>query len=180
MEPIYWKQKDGTLISVDDMSINHLRNTLKMIIKNLNKIEAKQVKPTPKFELHGDIAQDHFDSFANNWQVEQAYAQILTHPGVPSVYWKHYFEWGSDLQNKISALINARKIAGVTSGSRVDMQGNARTAGVYAARITGSHGMLYVRIGGNEQKWQPSDSGYADYREYARGAGWQVCVRDRQ
>ena len=61
MEPIYWKQKDGTLISVDDMSINHLRNTLKMIIKNLNKIEAKQVKPTPKFELHGDIAQDHFD-----------------------------------------------------------------------------------------------------------------------
>jgi hypothetical protein len=41
-----------------------------------------------------------FDSFANNWQVEQAYAQILTHPGAPSVYWKHYFEWGSDLQNK--------------------------------------------------------------------------------
>ena len=121
--------------------------------------------------------EDHkFDSFANNWQVEQAYAQILTHPGVPSVYWKHYFEWGSDLQNKISALINARKIAGVTSGSRVDMQGNARTAGVYAARITGSHGMLYVRIGGNDQKWQPSDSGYADYREYARGAGWQVWV----
>lgn len=57
----YWKQKDGTLISVDDMDINHLRNTLKMIIKNLNKIEAKQVKPTPKFELRGDIAQDHFD-----------------------------------------------------------------------------------------------------------------------
>lgn len=54
----YWKQKDGTLISVDDMDINHLRNTLKMIIKNLNKIE---VKPTPKFELRGDIAQDHFD-----------------------------------------------------------------------------------------------------------------------
>ena len=57
----YWKQKDGTLISVDDMDINHLRNTLKMIIKNLNKIEEKKVKPTPKFKLHGDIAQDHFD-----------------------------------------------------------------------------------------------------------------------
>ena len=61
MEPVYWKQKDGTLISVDNMSVNHLRNTLKMIIKNLNKIEAKPVKPTPKFELRGDIAQDHFD-----------------------------------------------------------------------------------------------------------------------
>lgn len=61
MEPVYWTQKDGTKISVDNMSINHLRNTLKMIIKNLNKIEAKKNKPTPKFELKGDIAQDHFD-----------------------------------------------------------------------------------------------------------------------
>lgn len=66
MEPVYWKQKDGTLISVDNMSVNHLRNTLKMIIKNLNKIEAKQVKPTPKFELKGDIAQDHFDMMTDN------------------------------------------------------------------------------------------------------------------
>jgi len=30
------------------------------------------------------------DSFQNNWEVEQAYAYILTHPGLPSVYWKHY------------------------------------------------------------------------------------------
>ena len=48
----------------------------------------------------------------------QAYAYILTHPGLPSVYWKHYFDWGPELQNKIRALINARKVAGVTSGSR--------------------------------------------------------------
>lgn len=66
MEPVYWKQKDGTLISIDNMSVNHLRNTLKMIIKNLNKIEAKKVKPTPKFELKGDIAQDHFDMMMDN------------------------------------------------------------------------------------------------------------------
>ena len=64
----YWTQKDGTKISVDDMDINHLRNTLKMIIRNLNKIEAKQVKPTPKFELRGDIAQDHYDTM-----LQQAY-----------------------------------------------------------------------------------------------------------
>ncbi len=34
------------------------------------------------------------DSFANGWEVEQGYAHILTHPGVPTVYWKHYFDWG--------------------------------------------------------------------------------------
>jgi alpha-amylase len=121
---------------------------------------------------------DHqFDSFANNWQVEQAYAYILSHPGVPSVYWKHYFDWGSDLQNKIKALINARKIAGVNAGSKVDVQDNAKSAGVYAARITGRNGELYVRVGGSDQQWQPGASGYTGYREYAQGAGWRVWIK---
>lgn len=127
---------------------------------------------------NGTPQSDHqFDSFANNWQVEQAYAQILTHPGVPCVYWKHYFDWGSDLQNKIKALIVARKAAGVNAGSTVDLQNNARQAGVYAARISGSRGELYVRIGGSDEQWQPSLSGYSGYREYAQGAGWKVWVK---
>ncbi|WP_207231783.1 alpha-amylase C-terminal beta-sheet domain-containing protein [Edaphobacter modestus] len=83
---------------------------------------------------------------------------------------------GSDLQNKIKALINARKVAGVTSGSIVDMQENARQAGLYAARIRGSHGALYVRVGGDDNQWNPSSSGYADYRVYAQGSGWSVWV----
>lgn len=120
---------------------------------------------------------DHlFDSFSNSSQVEQAYAQILTHPGVPCVFWKHYFDWGDDLRNKLRALINARKVAGVHAGSRVDLQDVARTRGVYAARVEGRHGALYVRIGGSDADWQPGVSGYQDYREYARGAGWTVWV----
>ena len=117
------------------------------------------------------------DSFANNWQVEQAYAFLLTHPGLPCVYWKHYFEWGQDLQNKIKALINARKVAGVNSGSSVDMQDNAKQAGIYAARVVGTRGELYVRVGGSDDQWQPSASGYSDYTEYAEGAGWKVWVK---
>jgi alpha-amylase len=127
---------------------------------------------------NGAPQSDHkFDSFANNWEVEQAYAQILTHPGVPCVYWKHYFDWGQDLQNKIRALINARKVAAVHAGSEMNVQDNARMKGVYAARVVGSKGELYVRIGGGDDAWQPSDSGYGDYREYARGAGWTVWVK---
>ena len=117
-----------------------------------------------------------FDSFENNWQVEQAYAQILTQPGVPTVYWKHYFDCGSDLRNKIRALINARKVAGVNAGSTVDFQQNAQASGVYAARVVGTRGDLYVRIGDDDLKWQPSFSNYRDYREYAQGAGWKVWV----
>ncbi|ACL55246.1 alpha-amylase C-terminal beta-sheet domain-containing protein [Methylobacterium nodulans] len=116
------------------------------------------------------------DSFANGWEVEQGYARILTHPGVPAVYWKHYFDWGPDLSAKIRALINARKVAGVHAGSAVHPQDNARSANVYAARVEGRNGDLYVRIGGSDTDWQPSRSGYRDYREYARGAGWTVWV----
>ena len=96
---------------------------------------------------------------------------------MPCVFWKHYFDWGQDLQNKINALINARKIAGVHAGSAVHLQDNARSAGVYAAFIEGKNGALYVRIGGNDDQWSPSRSGYREYREYAQGAGWKVWVK---
>jgi alpha-amylase len=117
-----------------------------------------------------------FDSFANNWEVEQAYAYVLTHPGVPCVYWKHFFDWGTDLRGKITALVNARKVSGVHAGSPLFPQNNARDKGVYAALVVGSKGSLYVRVGGNDDDWQPSFSNYRDYREYASGEGWKVWV----
>ena len=67
-------------------------------------------------------------------------------------------------------------MAGVNSGSALELQNNARANGVYAARVHGSHGDLYVRVGGDDTDWQPSDSDYQDYREYAAGAGWKVWV----
>ncbi len=117
-----------------------------------------------------------FDSFANTWEVEQGYAYVLTHPGVPCVYWKHYFEWGQDLHDKIAALINARKVAGVNAGSALFPQDNARRRGVYAAFVQGKNGALYVRIGGSDADWQPSKSGHTGAREYAAGTGWKVWV----
>lgn len=116
------------------------------------------------------------DSFQNNWEVEQGYAYVLTHPGVPCVYWKHYFDWGHGLREKIKALINARKAAGVHAGSQLHLQENAKEKGVYAALVVGRKGSLYVRIGGADGDWQPSSSGYRDYREYAAGEGWKVWV----
>jgi alpha-amylase len=117
------------------------------------------------------------DSFLNSWEVEQGYAYILSHPGIPTVFWKHYFDWGSDLQNKIKALINARKVADVHAGSALHLQQNARDSGVYSALVVGRKGDLYVRIGGTDDNWRPELSNYHDYREYARGAGWKVWVK---
>ncbi len=36
-EKIYWTMKNGNKIDVDQMTESHLRNTLKMIIRNNNK-----------------------------------------------------------------------------------------------------------------------------------------------
>ncbi len=86
---------------------------------------------------------DHeHDSFLNDWQVEQGYAYILSHPGIPSIYWKHYFDWGNELHERIKAMINARKVAEVHAGSRFHTQQNARERGVYAAYVEGRKGAL--------------------------------------
>jgi hypothetical protein len=58
---VYWKQRNGVLISIDDMDINHLRNTLKMIIRNNNKKQA--------FVLNGDMANE----FNNNYPDDDCY-----------------------------------------------------------------------------------------------------------
>jgi hypothetical protein len=60
----YWMTKDGQKINVDDMDLNHLRNTLKMILRNIEAVENKP-KPKYKFELRGDIAQYHVDQMEN-------------------------------------------------------------------------------------------------------------------
>jgi len=52
----YWKTKNGDKINVDEMDITHLRNTLKMIIRNMEN-QPKRIN----FKLNGDIANDFND-----------------------------------------------------------------------------------------------------------------------
>ena len=56
---VYWTMKNGQQIDVDLMDENHLRNTLKMIIRNSKKV----VKP--KFTLNGDMANVFNDDIEN-------------------------------------------------------------------------------------------------------------------
>ena len=52
----YWTTKSGEKINVDEMDITHLRNTLKMIIRNVEN-QPKRIN----FKLNGDIANDFND-----------------------------------------------------------------------------------------------------------------------
>lgn len=56
MNKIYWTTRDGKRIDVDEMDCQHLRNTLKMLLR---KQEAKNRRYF--FELNGDMAQEFND-----------------------------------------------------------------------------------------------------------------------
>ena len=63
---VYWKQKDGTLINVDDMSEDHVRNTLKMILRNIERKRLEAVRNRinsirADFKINGDMAQQFND-----------------------------------------------------------------------------------------------------------------------
>ena len=62
---IYWTMRNGQKIKVDDMDIVHLRNTLKMLIRNQKTVVVAS-KPKYKFELNGDIANMMIESAVDN------------------------------------------------------------------------------------------------------------------
>ena len=59
MEKVYWTMRNGQKIDVDTMDIQHLRNTLKMIIRNKQRVITAPVKP--KFQIHGEMAQNFLE-----------------------------------------------------------------------------------------------------------------------
>jgi hypothetical protein len=66
--PVYWKMRNGNLINVDDMDNNHVRNSFKMLLRNLQKLaEQKNSKPVKeKFTLKGDMAQEFHESYLSD------------------------------------------------------------------------------------------------------------------
>ncbi|WP_171013605.1 glucan 1,4-alpha-maltotetraohydrolase domain-containing protein [Chitinivorax sp. B] len=98
----------------------------------------------------------------NHWaipcgQVMEGYAYVLTHPGIPSVYYAHVYDW--NLRNNIKSLIDIRKTAGITSTSPIAIQ--AAQNGLYAAIVNGNSGQVAMKIGPGS--WSP-------------GTGWSLAT----
>ena len=104
--------------------------------------------------------------FASN-KVGMGYAYILTHPGTPSVFWDHYFDWGDDLKNQIKALLRARDDGGIHARSKLEIV--AATDQVYAA-LVGEN--LAVKLGNDG--WSPSGGGW---NVAASGNEWCVWIK---
>ena len=100
------------------------------------------------------------------------YAYILTHPGVPCVFWPHFFDWGKDYQNAIIELIKLRKKAGISSISTVKIW--AAQNELYAATVAGTNYYLTLKLGKN-WGWQPGN-GWKLETSGERYAVWSMPV----
>jgi uncharacterized protein YqfB (UPF0267 family) len=67
MSKVYWKMRNGELISVDDMTEEHAKNTLKLVLRNRETV-IKQIfkSKTNYFTLHGDMANEFNSSQQEN------------------------------------------------------------------------------------------------------------------
>jgi alpha-amylase len=97
-------------------------------------------------------------------RVMAGYAYILTHPGIPCVYWPHFFDWG--LKDKITALVRIRRAAGIDSASPVSIV--RAEQGLYAAFVGGR---AAVKLG--DRAWNPGPG----WASAAEGPGYQVWTR---
>jgi nitrogen fixation-related uncharacterized protein len=63
---LYWTMKNGQQIDIDEMSENHLRNTLKMLVRNT------QAKPQVAKTRIGNIEANFFEA-QNNEYIEDEF-----------------------------------------------------------------------------------------------------------
>ncbi len=88
--------------------------------------------------------------------VEMGYAYLLTHPGVPCIFWSHYFDWGSPTRHQLDRLIKIRKEHGLHARSTLEIR--EATRGLYAAFVDGR---VAMKLGARE--WHP-------------GGGWRLAA----
>ncbi len=105
-----------------------------------------------------DTATPHEGAWEYGGDVEKANAVMLSAPGIPCVFWKH---WKTN-KAAIKKMIACRKQMGVNSNSDVKV---TNTSGYYESVATGTKGSLICRVG----SWSGTPSGYT---QACSGNGW--------
>jgi alpha-amylase len=93
-------------------------------------------------------------------RVAMAYAFLLTHPGVPCVYWQHLFDWDAYTRERVERLLRIRQEAGLHAAAPVQVHEAGK--GLYAATV---EGRVAVKLG--SRSWSP-------------GHGWRVASDGEQ
>ena len=85
-----------------------------------------------------------------NW-ILQANAYILMMPGVPCVFWPHWYKY----REEINELIAIRKLAGIHSESVVSAESGTSTTKAYSGTIAGHRANVILRLGPKRSKDVP-------------------------
>ncbi|CAJ1385428.1 unnamed protein product [Effrenium voratum] len=96
------------------------------------------------------------------------YAYILTHPGIPSIFWDHVCDWGDDMRKRITTLLKLRKQSGVQVDDKVNI--TCADADLYIAEI-GEPATLRVALG---PRHSDADGGY--WQQAANGNDYRVWI----
>ncbi|RWW38154.1 hypothetical protein BHE74_00056622, partial [Ensete ventricosum] len=101
-------------------------------------------------------------------KVMQGYAYILTHPGVPSIFYDHMFDWG--LKAAITQLTEIRTRNGIHSGSSLNIL--ASDADLYVAMIDGK---IATKLG---SRYDVGNLVPSNFQVVASGNDW--CVWEKR
>ncbi|KAL2645486.1 hypothetical protein R1flu_013073 [Riccia fluitans] len=108
-------------------------------------------------------------------RILQGYAYILTHPGQPSVFYDHFFDWGEKIKKALVDLIQIRKRNGLHSRSSIKIY--EANESIYAACIDGK---ISVKLGDGDWDpaygWKLATSGQS-YAVWERPVGEQPKIR---
>ena len=98
------------------------------------------------------------------------YAYILTHPGVPCIFWPHYYDMGETYHNQIQSLLDIRKSAGIGTSSKVEVL-RAEKA-LYVAIVNGN---LAVKLG-SSWNWKAPD----DWQMLTAGPNFAIWIAPKK
>ena len=107
-------------------------------------------------------SKDGSSSLNNKELIMQCNAYILSMPGIPCVFWPHWYTYKSD----IKAMITARRSAGVHSESDVQ---ETSGSGYYEATVTGKYGKVILYLGSSASKSAP-----AGYKQAVKGSKYAM------
>jgi alpha-amylase len=105
----------------------------------------------------------------------EGYAYVLTHPGIPAVFWEHLYEDSADLASGIRTLIAMRKRAGVTAVSKVVIL-NAEPE-QYVADVYGTDALVRVRLGPMEKMGKHEPTAVDGWGTVLKGSDFCVWTR---
>jgi len=176
------KQDDRIQTAVFDFALKYPMQSA-FAAGNWSALNDKGLAADPNYQRYSVTFVDNHDTGQNTnydclkTNVMPANAFILTMPGTPCIFYKHYLTYTDEINN----CIKARRAAGVHNQSAIITQ--QESSGGYILETQGTRGNLYLQVGGATANGCPygfepvqSGDGYALYITY--GIDWRHVGKD--